>query len=144
MHVVRHKLRDIRSTKNLEKPTPKPKGRKSSQHAHDAACKWCGRTPSHKHADCPAKDITCHACNKTGHFGNVYRLSADKPSHPSPVNDITWDASNVFLEMLELAKYSDAWYAVIAVDGKHVIKFKIDTGADVTVISTNLFKQLTP
>ena len=46
--------------------------------------------------------------------------------------------------MLELAKNSDAWHAVIAVYGKHDIKFKLDTGADVTVIPMNLFNQLTP
>ena len=37
----------------------------------------------------------------------------------------------------------DAWYAVIVVGGKYDIKFKLDIGADFTVVPTNWFKQLT-
>ena len=144
LHVIRYKPRDIRSTESRKKPALKLKGRKLPQHTQDTASKWCSRTPSLKRADCPAKDVTCHACNKTGHFRNVCKSSVGKPSHPSTVNDITWDASNVFLDVLELAKNSDAWYAVFGVDGWHDIKFKLDIGADVIVIPTNLFKQLTP
>ena len=100
--------------------------------------------PSHKRADFPAKDATCHACNKTGHFRNVCTSSPGKPSHPSTVNDITWDALNVVLDVLELPKNSDAWFAVITIDGKHDTKFKPDIGADISVIPMNLFEQITP
>ena len=49
-----------------------------------------------------------------------------------------------FLDVLELVKNSVAWYAVITVDGKHDIKFKLDIEANVIVIPRNRFKQLTP
>ena len=94
------------SIKSRKKPAPKRKGLKPPQHAQDTACKWCSRFL--------AKDVTCRACNKTGHFRNVFRSFAVKTSHPSIVNDITWDASNICIDVLKLAENLDAWYVVIA------------------------------
>ena len=40
-------------------------------------CYFCGR-PYHKRSRCPARDVTCHTCQKKGHYPRVC-MSKDKP-----------------------------------------------------------------
>lgn len=36
-------------------------------------CSWCGKSPSHDRAKCPARDAACRKCQKKGHFAVVCR-----------------------------------------------------------------------
>ena len=38
-------------------------------------CQWCGRSPVHDRRKCPAWSVTCHRCNKKGHFQAVCRAT---------------------------------------------------------------------
>ena len=37
------------------------------------SCHWCGKKADHNKKGCPAKDVQCHNCGKTGHFAVVCR-----------------------------------------------------------------------
>ena len=41
-------------------------------------CYFCGRR-YHRRADCPAKEVSCHLCEKVGHFSHVCRSKGTKP-----------------------------------------------------------------
>ena len=94
-------------------------------------CGRCGKFPSHKVQQCPAKDVTCHKCGKRGHYQTVCRSRT--------VGDVT-TGDDVFLGTIQEDK-SEPWTVTVLVNNKP-ITFKLDTGADVTVISKSLSNQI--
>ena len=93
-------------------------------------CNFCGRSPAHQKAMCPAREATCFYCRKVGHFGVGCRSTkyVDAISkHPDP--------EVAFLG--EVTKNHDPWTSTVAMEamgtqGRAEICFKLDTGADVT------------
>ena len=80
---------------------------------------------------CPAREATCHNCSKKGHFKSVCRSR-------NAVDDISNEEEFIFLDTvsLEIAAVNGGtkpWTIGIHLNGDP-IEFKIDTGADVTVI----------
>ena len=90
-------------------------------------CGRCGKSPFHKLQMCPAKDSTCRKCGKKGHYQAVCRSRT--------IGDVTTE-DDLFLGALH-EDISEPWTATILINDKP-IKFKLDTGADVTVISAAL------
>ena len=41
-------------------------------------CTRCGRSPAHCREQCPAREETCHRCNKKGHFKSMCRIKGVK------------------------------------------------------------------
>ena len=106
-------------------------------------CTRCGRSPPHDHSECPAKDAICHNCSKRGHFkslcksprnvGNVYHHDLSDEDSPD-------DVSSKFIGVVN-DHSSSAWIVSLTMND-HKVEFTIDTGADVTVISEELCKQV--
>jgi predicted aspartyl protease len=122
------------------KSQPKNKGQKSSSQGQ---CKWCGRTPRHDRQQCPARDVTCRKCGKHGHFEKVC-LSSVKSlcavDTPMPTDDSKFTGA-LFLDSLSSSTQPDAWQAEIGVNDK-LVRFRLDTGADATVLPKETFDQL--
>ena len=101
-------------------------------------CGWCGRSP-HSRQACPAKDATCRSCQRRGHFAAVCR------SNPVVTAEVQDGAAEVAGDVLFLGSIGDGqeqpWVTHIGLCG-HSTKFKIDTGADVTVIPECLYQDL--
>ena len=79
--------------------------------------------------ECPARYVKCNGCGKVGHYKRVCR-SSDK-------------VQEVHQEFLG-AIYSGSenqWDATVRISGKSV-KFRIDTGAEVTVFSDSTHKDI--
>ena len=110
---------------NRKKPPPRtPTSAKS--------CPRCGKTPFHGRQQCPAREAKCKACGKVGHYRIVCRSS-------SKLREV-YQEETVFLgAVTEDSK--GQWDATICVNGTSV-KFKIDTGAEVTVISDSAHKTI--
>ena len=49
--------------------------RNTSNREQTPTCQWCGRSPVHDRRNCPARRVTCHRCNKKGHFQAVCRAT---------------------------------------------------------------------
>ncbi|XP_064462628.1 uncharacterized protein LOC135373340 [Ornithodoros turicata] len=92
----------------------------------EGSCQYCGRG-QHRRLDCPARRAVCHYCKKMGHFREVCR--ARKKS------------KNATLDTLHLEEVEDrtdrARFTRLAVNG-HWVRFKIDSGAEVTVVPEDL------
>ncbi|XP_034075852.1 uncharacterized protein K02A2.6-like [Gymnodraco acuticeps] len=99
---------------------------------NDAKCYNCGCSPSHVKTECPAKDVKCHACGKMGYYMRVCKAAKS-------VHEINEEEESLFLGSIEAD--NDPWMADIDINNKSV-QFKIDTGADVTVIPHSVFKEV--
>lgn len=98
-------------------------------------CNRCGKLPNHPRSECPAKDATCLKCKKKGHYKAVCR------SFGPNVNALEEsDDDETFLGIISTPK-SDPWKIPVVINGKKVM-FKVDTGADVSVIPDTEAKKL--
>ena len=110
-------------------------------------CKWCGKEP-HPIDKCRARDAICLNCRRRGHFKAVCRSAASShgskvhgvkatasPSSASASASATEPKSKAFMGDVHLNEVNNDsdWTAVVSVNGSP-IKFKLDSGAQVTVI----------
>ena len=98
----------------------------------------CGRG-SHLCHQCPAKDVQCHKCKHKENFAVECRCKtvAEVSDIPLPEQDY-YDIANLYTLGLQNAHY---WTCGIQVNGQYV-SFKVDTGAEVTVISEDASRAL--
>ena len=111
----------------------------------------CGRC-NRKHAkesQCPARGKKCRNCSKEGHFAAVCRTKAVQKK---AVGEVSWKLDTPARELDETfflgsvkSNNSDEndWQVELELNGKPT-KFKIDTGADITVISEATYNNLVP
>ena len=98
-------------------------------------CSRCGRSPIHSRQQCPAKDELCHKCGRKGHFQSMCRTRGAVRSVTSA------SEKEAFMGAVQDSEHTDPWMITLSVNGKPV-EFKIDTGADVSVIPHSVFKNL--
>lgn len=93
-------------------------------------CSWCGMQP-HPRSECRAKDSTCNKCRKRGQFANVCRSGSARGNSSSVQG---------FLGSTSSTAAPSKWDVNISVNGVQ-LPFRIETGADKTVISEATFHQ---
>eukprot|EP00117_Sycon_ciliatum_P008805 scpid39753/ scgid0465/ Retrovirus-related Pol polyprotein from transposon 17.6; Protease; Reverse transcriptase; Endonuclease len=108
-------------------------------------CGFCGGTP-HARSTCPAKDKECRQCGKRGHYERVCRSRRNQQSvSATEVSDTyTDDGALLNTEALfvgDVKSSQRSWRVGVLLQGT-CVDFKIDTGADVSVISDALYHQL--
>ena len=94
----------------------------------------CGKSPGHVRQNCPAKAAICHKCSKKGQWASVCKSS-------QTVGEIEEDYA--FLGAIGTERNEDIWSVDLTLNNSLVF-FKIDTGADVTVIPESVYKKLKP
>ena len=104
----------------------------ASQKRH--RCNWCGKIPPHDKSRCPARDKICNNCNKRGHFKIVCKS-------PARVNGVWVPAEDAFLGAVSDSSEGDPWTVKLTLQGKRVALY-IDTGAEVTVITEQVWKRV--
>lgn len=99
----------------------KPKGENKGQ------CGMCGKGWHSKNENCPARKSKCNVCNKVGHWSRVCR-------NRKAVSEVTEQLHSSFLGPVNKTDgSSEQWDSELLV-GSTLVEFKIDTGADVSVI----------
>ena len=107
-------------------------GKKASA---SGVCNWCGYHADHSKKQCPARDEKCNICKKKGHFSKVCRSKKSKVNEIAGSSD---DSDDYFLGSITMIDAVEDWKATLHV-GRVPVEFKIDTGADVTVIPERVF-----
>lgn len=104
-------------------------------------CTRCGRR-KHSRQDCPAREAVCHACKKRGHFSS--QCFSRKTQSSTCVNAIV-EEDNTYLNAVTIVGTRDQdsnWLSCTVSVNNQDIKFKVDTGAEVTVITEDVVTQL--
>ena len=140
-----HKQNHQKQLNRKSAPEGKPK------QSNDKKCFFCGKG-IHNRRNCPARNAMCNNCGKKGHFKSVCRSknvcevcqdSDDEPQYDSQdSDDDDKSQDDTFLgsvnNKLHNKTSSKDWTVDVCVDNNNV-NFKIDTGADVNVISDKIY-----
>ena len=112
-------------------------------------CRYCGGRCHLTPQQCPALGKTCFHCNGRDHFASV---CIKKRVHDVQLHDDQCvvepqcegaEADDLFLGEVKERQRKDEW--ILSVDvGQNPVTFKVDSGADVNVMSLQQFKQLQP
>lgn len=114
----------------------KQRGSEPKEQSERLTCHKCGNA-AHPKGQCPAKNVVCHTCGKKGHFQKVCR-TAKSVNAVGFVNEQP-EPDGLFLGSVEAG--TNPWSVDIEVRN-HKIRFKIDTGADVSVIPHQTYKAI--
>ena len=104
----------------------------------------CGKCSHDARQQCPARETICRKCHKYGHFQVVCQTRTVKVVSAEDSDD------NSFIGVIEqpesliistVSTGSEPWTVTISLN-QVPIEFQIDTGADVSIISEQLFKKL--
>ena len=107
-----------------------------------ATCTRCGRSPPHTRQQCPAREAICHKCAKKGHFQSVCKSSKKVAAVQAADDDGEFLGTVTAQVQTSTGKVgTDPWMVELLLNGSPV-QFKIDTGADVSVIPESTFKRL--
>ena len=110
-----------------------PKSTSTQPKRTHKVCTRCGNTHPPGKDHCPAKDTKCHNCGKLGHYQRVCRNTINAvTTSPQPEDE-------KFLGAIT-QENSEPWIVQIQVN-RHPVNFKIDTGADVTIIPSRLYRR---
>ena len=129
--ILRRKLPAVPPTPMPPKPPP-----------HN--CRRCGRGAHPRHL-CPAKDATCFKCNRRGHYSlqclsnTIAVISTEQPLTDQYQMDAQY-TDTAYLNTVESTK-ENIWEIQVGI-GNTVIPLKVDTGAEVTVLSDTTWKIL--
>ena len=119
---------------------------KTQQSTSTSKCQRCGYS-YHKNKICPAVKAKCNQCSKIGHFGSVCKSSAGGPPKAHEVQVVddhqqAFASSDMFLGAVDCTnQVNRAWFTQLKIGSDHV-QFKIDTGADVTILSKESYDRL--
>ena len=102
------------------------------------SCHWCGKKADHNKKGCPAKDVQCHNCGKTGHFAVVCR--SNKQVHEVNEEDVSYPEDYYLDDCYFMGELNDTnddfWSAEVLIDNRPCT-LKLDSGSKVTVIGEN-------
>jgi len=97
---------------------------------------------------CPAREATCHKCHKRGHFQSLCWTKSVKAVSTTDLEEDNGDDLFVgvvkepsLLTVLTISSGIDPWTVNIFLN-ECPVKFQIDTGADVSVISEDQYQKL--
>ncbi|XP_006812157.1 uncharacterized protein LOC100366740 [Saccoglossus kowalevskii] len=130
----KYQKRNFTAQSTFQSTQNRVKGHTSS----DSACSYCGRG-THDRKRCPARNADCRKCGTRGHYAAVCRSSQTSKSKVTNVHGITQDDKpEAFLGFI--GQGGQSGYVNLSVDGT-TLRFHVDTGADVNVISSDVYEK---
>ena len=141
---------NVDSTRAKRNRQANNKGGASGSHKPNQPCKPCMRCgkPRHPTPDkCPALSVTCHKCQRKGHYASQCLSKTVAPSPaatPAAAQEVEVELSDSEEDTFLGAVNSDrgtVWRTNVKLQGREIV-FKMDTGAEVTVISDSVYHTL--
>ena len=131
------------SGKQWKRGSKQSRGQQSQkQQSNNGNCGRCGHT--HPDQPCPVRRAECYRCHKHGHCAQMCLGGQQKQDQPRVYEVTEREVPTLFLECLSYNDtYEPAWRKKILTQAG-AIDFKLDSGADVTVISEATLNRLSP
>ena len=124
----------LKSVDAISRPQ-KPRGRQDKdykkQRFNRQACRKCGKQPAHPFKECPAMNSTCKICNKPNHWAVVCRN-----------NQVSKNLREIKVMQVDQVT-SKPWEVMLPINNTPVT-WKMDSGADVSVVGENILQQISP
>ena len=106
-------------------------------------CYRCGKT-DHFPNQCRFKDVYCHACVKKGHIASVSKSTHTRKSPTQVRKKPGRQQSKMEHKVHDVGRYSnDSIYVHMLINGKK-LSMKLDSGAEVSIISEKTRKEIFP
>ena len=118
-------------TRNQRERETMPRPKKPFNQQKGAGCRRYGHRQNHSRDNCSAKGVKCFKCSSMEHFA---KCATNKSVRSVTIDE---EQNKGFLGTID--NKCKAWTKKFCINNKE-LNFKIDTGADVTVISDNDFK----
>ena len=139
LHKPHQRYANSQKPKGPTRDNNPPTSRGSANQDQLTRCGRCGRGP-HGRGRCPAKDAVCLGCKKTGHYKAMCRSGGvDLVDCEDTDNDCFYMGAIFSAEIDSIVE--GRWQDKLFVNGARV-QFKLDTGADVTVVPEDVYKKL--
>ena len=105
-----------------------------------SSCGRCGRAHGKY---CPASGIECFNCKKVGHFAKFCHAKKKSLHEVSvPDKEEPQEEDGFYLEEISVnVEKSEPWWTKLRINGE-TTSFKVDPGADVTVMTYRSFKRM--
>ena len=131
----------VEAVKSGSRPRQKPKSKFVGATPKPQACTRCGKAPPHGKPQCPAREAICRGCHKKGHYRRCCRSKASiqQVSQAERDSDSSDDAFLGAIGVDDVA--TDTSWSVKLQLNSRVQEFKVDTGADVTVIPETAYER---
>lgn len=115
--------------------------RQKETNAPSNQCYKCGKRPSHPKNKCPANKVRCRKCKIVGHFAAQCRTKrfSEVVDEGSSSSEESGEEIGEIINISRI-KENDPWKVKLKV-GNAKIQFKLDTGADETVLSRNDYER---
>ena len=140
-------LEEIKKSSQARKFTkmkPQKSKTETQPNGNQTLCGRCNR--SHPKGQCPAYKDQCRKCGKRGHFAICCRTRVQKRRQSGYVGEVALDRSNPTSFFLGVVisptdKKEDPWLITLPIHGHRTV-FKIDCGADVTVVAKSTYDSM--
>lgn len=124
------------------------RGHLNSSAHQDVQCKFCGRFHPPDRSQCSATHSKCYNCNKYGHYSRCCPVKAGRRIREATVPNDDMEnyydsySGDIFLETVARRNTTERpWQITLNVCGQPV-NFKIDSGADVCVLTEHTYSTL--
>ena len=130
-------------------PKTKSTTRSTSQHGGSQQRTNCGKCgKNHHYGKCPAVGKECHKCGRRNHFAKLCRSKTraradqlqEELGYQEGTREVNVDNTEFFIDSITDTT-SAPWRVDLKLEGS-TVSFKIDTGADVNVLSESSWKSL--
>lgn len=126
------------------KPAQLHNNQRQGQNKEKRPCGKCGyvhRSPGPE--ACPARGKTCNKCHKKNHFAHVCKSNVSEISAHQSDNEESGFGS-MFCGTVEAQGNEPPWFVELPLGASTPVKFKIDSGCDISVISKTTFNRIQP